>query len=133
MSYKRKSDEVLLLLLFVVTFVVFVVLSWSDCQLRVLTRAGSPATARYRQPVRSSRTGSVQSWRPRGSSVSFPPSLSFLARLPLPACLPLLPPVSLQPGDPVQSSQAVLSSLALLSHQPGLALEEKIFFSLFLF
>ena len=102
----------------------FVVLRWSDCQVCVLARAGPPATTWYRQPVRSSGTGSVQTWRSRGPSVSLPASLSLLARLALLARVPLLPSVSLQAGDAVQSSQAVLPRLALLSQQAGLSLQQ---------
>ena len=109
-----------------VTFVVFVVLFWSDGQVCVLAqaRAGPPAAAWYGKPVRSSGTGSVQSWRSRGASVSLPASLSFLSRLSLLARVPLLPSVSLQAGDAVQSSQTVLPSLAFLSQQPGLSLQQ---------
>ena len=117
-----------------VTFVVFVVLRRSDCQVCVLTRAGPPATAWYGQPVRSSRTGSVQSWRARSSSVSLPASLSLLARLTLLAGVAHLPLVALQAGDAVQSSQAVLAGLALLSQQAGLSLHQlsvRIFISSF--
>ena len=115
-------------LLFVtfVVFVVFVVLFWSDGQVCVLaqTRAGPPATAWYGEPVRSSGTGSVQSWRSRGASVSLPASLAFLTRGALLAWVSLLPTVSLQAGDAVQSSQAVLPRLALLSQLPGLSLQQ---------
>ena len=122
-----------MLLLFVVTFVVFVVLCWPDCQVCVLARAAPPATARYRQPVRSSRTGSVQSWRSRGSSVSLPASLSFLTRLPLHASLALLPAVPLQAGDAVQSSQAILPWLPLLTQQSRLSLQSSdLYFRFFL-
>ena len=116
-----------------VTFVVFVVLSWSQSQVCVLARAAPPATAGDGKAVRSGGTGSVQSWRSRGSSVSFPASFPFLTRLPLLARLALLPAVSLQAGDTVQSSQTVLAWLTLLAQQPRLSLQsEDLYFRFFL-
>ena len=122
-----------LLLVTFVVFVVFVVPSWSHSQICVLARAGSPATAGDGKPVRSSWTGSVQSWRSRGSSVSLPASLPFLTRLPLLASLALLPAVPLQAGDAVQSSQAVLPWLPLLTQQSRLSLQScDLYFRFFL-